>query len=61
MKKSSALEKIEQLKKLALRQGYATHDQVNEHLHEDATPEEMDDIYIMLSDMNVDVVDLVKG
>jgi len=57
MKKSEARGQIEQLKELALRQGYATHDQVNEFLHEDATPEEMDDIYIMLGELNVDVVD----
>ncbi|MCK4547651.1 MAG: RNA polymerase sigma factor RpoD [Candidatus Eisenbacteria sp.] len=57
MKKSQTRDGIEQLKKLALRQGYATHDQVNEFLHEDASPDEMDDTYIMLGDLGIDVVD----
>lgn len=57
MKKSEAEDRIKQLKELAVRQGYATHDQVNEYLHDDASPEEMDDIYIMLGELNIDVVD----
>jgi RNA polymerase primary sigma factor len=57
MTKSQARESVEQLKELALRQGYATHDQVNEFLHEDASPEEMDDIYFMLGELKIDVVD----
>ena len=57
MKEVEAKSRIEQLKELAVRQGYATHDQVNEFLPEDASPEDMDDIYIMLGELNVEVVD----
>ena len=46
-KKKTSEGKLAQLKELGLRQGYITHDQVNDFLDEDASLEEMDDLYAL--------------
>ncbi|RPJ48324.1 MAG: RNA polymerase sigma factor RpoD [Candidatus Latescibacterota bacterium] len=60
MKKKTSEGKLAQLKELGLRQGYITHDQVNDLLDEDASLEDMDDLYAAFGEMNVDVVDTVE-
>ncbi|MBN1826748.1 MAG: RNA polymerase sigma factor RpoD [Candidatus Eisenbacteria bacterium] len=60
MKKKTSEGKLAQLKDLALHQGYITHDQVNDYLDEDASLEEMDDLYATFGKMKIDVVDTVE-
>ncbi len=55
--KSSSFAK---LKSMAKRQGYITHDQVNDSLDDNASLDEMDDLYAVFGKMNVDVVDTVE-
>jgi len=59
-KKKTSDGKIAQLKELGLRQGYITHDQVNDFLDDDASLEDMDDLYAAFGEMKVDVVDTVE-
>jgi RNA polymerase primary sigma factor len=56
MKEKPAV-KLEQLKETALKQGFVTHDQINDYLDEDASLDQMEDIYATFGEMNVDVVD----
>jgi RNA polymerase primary sigma factor len=57
MKEKSSSEKLEQLKETALKQGFVTHDQINDYLDEDASLDDMEDIYASFGEMNIDVVD----
>ncbi len=57
MKEKSSADKLEQLKEAALKQGFVTHDQINDYLDEDASLDQMEDIYATFGEMNVDVVD----
>ncbi len=59
-KKKSARANLAKLKEMAKRQGYVTHDQVNEYLDDDASLEEMDDLYASFGEMKIDVVDTVE-
>ncbi|MFH1279866.1 MAG: RNA polymerase sigma factor RpoD [Candidatus Eisenbacteria bacterium] len=59
-KKKTSEGKLAQLKELGLRQGYITHDQVNDFLDEDASLEDMDDLYASFGEMKIDVVDTVE-
>jgi len=60
MKKKTSEGKLAQLKELGLRQGYITHDQVNDLLDDDASLEDMDDLYAAFGEMNIDVVDSIE-
>jgi RNA polymerase primary sigma factor len=51
---------METLKKLGGKQGFLTYDQINDYLDEDASLEEMDEIYESLGKLKVDVVDSVE-
>ncbi|MFN0151041.1 MAG: RNA polymerase sigma factor RpoD [bacterium] len=57
MKEKPAAGKLEQLKETALKQGFVTHDQINDYLDDDASLDQMEDLYSSLSDLNIDVVD----
>jgi len=57
MKKKTSQAKLTKLKEKAKRQGYVTHDQVNDCLDDDASLEEMDDLYASFGAMKVAVVD----
>jgi RNA polymerase primary sigma factor len=46
-----------ELRELAQKQGYITHDQVNQHLDDNVSLEEIDDIYSMFGEMRVDILD----
>lgn len=59
-KKKTSEGKLAQLKELGLRQGYITHDQVNDFLDDDASLEDMDDLYASFGEMKIDVVDTVE-
>ncbi|MFH1679097.1 MAG: RNA polymerase sigma factor RpoD [Candidatus Eisenbacteria bacterium] len=59
-KKKTSDGKMAQLKELGLRQGFITHDQVNDLLDENASLEDMDDLYAAFGEMRVDVVDTVE-
>ena len=48
------------LKKLGGKQGFLTYDQINDYLDEDASLDEMDEIYASLGKLKVDVVDTVE-
>jgi RNA polymerase primary sigma factor len=48
---------LESLKKIGEKQGYLTYDQINDYLDEDASLDEMDEIYESLGKLKVDVVD----
>jgi RNA polymerase primary sigma factor len=58
--KKSHAKVMESLKKLGGRQGFLTYDQINDFLDEDASLEEMDEIYASLGKLHVDVVDTVE-
>ena len=60
MKKKTSQSKLVKLKDMAKRQGYVTHDQVNDFLDDDASLQEMDDLYASFGEMKVDVVDTVE-
>ncbi len=60
MTKKSHAKVMESLKKLGGKQGFITYDQINDYLDEDASLEEMDEIYASLGKMKVDVVDSVE-
>jgi RNA polymerase primary sigma factor len=51
---------MESLKKLGGKQGFLTYDQINDYLDEDASLDEMDEIYASLGKLKVDVVDSVE-
>ncbi|MGQ0721953.1 MAG: RNA polymerase sigma factor RpoD [Candidatus Eiseniibacteriota bacterium] len=51
---------LDSLKKVGAKQGFLTYDQINDYLDEDATLEEMDEIYESLGKLKVDVVDSVE-
>ena len=60
-KKTKAHTKVmESLKKLGGKQGFLTYDQINDYLDEDASLEEMDEIYASLGKLKVDVVDSIE-
>jgi RNA polymerase primary sigma factor len=48
---------LETLKRLGAKQGFLTYDQINDYLDEDASLEEMDEIYESLGKLKIDVVD----
>ncbi len=58
--KKSHAKVMESLKKLGGKQGFVTYDQINDYLDEDASLEEMDEIYASLGKLKVDVVDSVE-
>jgi RNA polymerase primary sigma factor len=60
MAKKSQTRVMESLKKLGGRQGFLTYDQINDYLDEDASLEEMDEIYASLGKLKVDVVDTIE-
>ncbi len=51
---------LEEVKALALKQSFLTHEQIESLLDEDASPDEMDEIYIALTAMRVEVFDTVE-
>jgi RNA polymerase primary sigma factor len=55
-KKQQALDEV---RTLALKQSYITHEQIESLLDEDASPDEMDEIYIALTSMRIEVFDTV--
>jgi RNA polymerase primary sigma factor len=57
MAKKSQQKVLESLKKVGAKQGFLTYDQINDYLDEDASLEEMDEIYASLGKLKVDVVD----
>ncbi len=59
MKKKTSRGKLAKLKELGVRQGFITHDQVNDFLDDDASLEEMDDLYASFGEMKIEVVDTV--
>ena len=60
MAKKTQAKVMETLKKLGGKQGFLTYDQINDYLDEDASLEEMDEIYESLGKLKVDVVDSVE-
>jgi hypothetical protein len=60
MAKKTHARVMESLKKLGGKQGFLTYDQINDYLDEDASLEEMDEIYASLGKLKVDVVDSVE-
>jgi RNA polymerase primary sigma factor len=60
MAKKSNTKVLESLKKVGSKQGFLTYDQINDYLDEDASLEEMDEIYASLGKFKVDVVDTVE-
>jgi RNA polymerase primary sigma factor len=57
MKEKQTMGKLEQLKETGLKQGFITHDQVNDFLDDEASVDQIDDVYASLADLNIDVVD----
>jgi RNA polymerase primary sigma factor len=57
MKEKPATGKLEQLKETGLKQGFITHDQINDFLDDEASVDQIDDVYASLTDLNIDVVD----
>ena len=61
MKSSTGIdltEKIKELVRLAQEQGYLTYDDINEALPDSVvTPEDLDEIYIKLRNLEVEIVD----
>jgi RNA polymerase primary sigma factor len=55
--KSQVKDTAEKLRVLAVEQGYVTIDQMNDALYEGVTPEEMDEFYILLDEMDIDVTE----
>jgi len=49
-----------EIKTLAVKQGFVTHEQIESLLDEDASPDEMDEVYISLAGMKIDVFDTVE-
>src|SRR5262245_40832838 len=47
----------DKLRRIAVEQGYVTIDQMNECLPEGVTPEQMDNFFILLGDMKIEVVE----
>jgi RNA polymerase primary sigma factor len=60
MAKKTHQKVLESLKKVGAKQGFLTYDQINDYLDEDASLEEMDEIYESLGKLKVDVVDSVE-
>ena len=60
MAKKTNTKVMESLKKLGGKQGFLTYDQINDYLDEDASLDEMDEIYASLGKLKVDVVDSVE-
>ncbi|MBZ0270046.1 RNA polymerase sigma factor RpoD [bacterium] len=59
MSKKSQTKVLDSLKKLGTKQGFITNDQINDYLDQNASLEEMDEIYSSLGKLNLDVVDTV--
>ncbi len=59
MAKKTEHKVMDSLKKLGGKQGFLTYDQINDFLDEDASLEEMDEIYASLGKLKVDVVDTI--
>jgi len=57
MKSGLKSETVKKLKELGVKQGYITLDDINQGLGEDATADDMDQVYRMFNDLRVDVVD----
>jgi len=60
MAKKTDQKVLESLKKVGAKQGFLTYDQINDYLDEDASLEEMDEIYASLGKLRVEVVDSVE-
>ena len=60
MAKKAHQKVLETLKKAGAKQGFLTYDQINDYLDEDASLEEMDEIYESLGKLKVDVVDTLE-
>ena len=60
MAKKAHQKVLETLKKAGAKQGFLTYDQINDYLDEDASLEEMDEIYESLGKLKVEVVDSVE-
>ncbi|NNE43942.1 MAG: hypothetical protein HKN12_07020, partial [Gemmatimonadetes bacterium] len=60
MAKKAHMKVLETLKKAGAKQGFLTYDQINDYLDEDASLEEMGEIYESLGKLKVDVVDSVE-
>jgi len=58
--KKKRTQSFEEIKTLAVKQGFVTHEQIESLLEEDASPDEMDEVYISLAGMKIDVFDTVE-
>jgi RNA polymerase primary sigma factor len=57
--KRKRTQSFEEIRTLAVKQGFVTHEQIESLLDEDASPDEMDEVYISLAAMKIDVFDTV--
>ncbi|MCX5801146.1 MAG: RNA polymerase sigma factor RpoD [Candidatus Eisenbacteria bacterium] len=58
--KKRKTQSFDEIKTLAVKQGFVTHEQIESLLEEDASPDEMDEVYISLAGMKIDVFDTVE-
>jgi RNA polymerase primary sigma factor len=58
--KRKRTQSFEEIRTLAVKQGFVTHEQIESLLDEDASPDEMDEVYISLAAMKIDVFDTVE-
>jgi len=58
--KKRRTQSFEEIRTLAVKQGFVTHEQIESLLDEDASPDEMDEVYISLAGMKIDVFDTVE-
>ncbi|MDI6807969.1 MAG: RNA polymerase sigma factor RpoD [Candidatus Eisenbacteria bacterium] len=52
--------RVEELKSLAVKQGYVTHDQIETFLDDDTTVDQMDELFMLLNEMKVDVFETAE-
>ena len=57
MKSGLKADVVKELKKIGSARGFITLDEINERLGEDATADDMDQVYRMFNDMKIEVVD----
>ena len=55
--KREKVDRLSELKALAGKQQYLLHDQIEQFLDESASVEDMDEVYIALNNLNVEVFD----
>ncbi|MCX5801138.1 MAG: sigma-70 family RNA polymerase sigma factor [Candidatus Eisenbacteria bacterium] len=58
--KKKRTQSFDEIKTLAVKQGFVTHEQIESLLDEDASPDELDEVYISLAGMKIDVFDTVE-